>query len=165
MEEADGSLSWASILLRARVVEQEVTRKDLIGISWPQVWEDSPVSVFDYSVWAFRFLSTHMGLYSSRMTLKKLWNCSESQLITYNRRLLGGDLLRDLRTSLNTQASSEQTCLSWLVGPFHPALLISRAPTHDLAKEGLNSVVHMLSGLWSELTLWRDARTIAICTS
>lgn len=60
-----------------------------------------------------RFISTHMGVCYSKMVLEKQQNCSESKPITYKMRLHGG---------LNTQASSEQTCLSWFVGPSHVAL-------------------------------------------
>ena len=50
MEEADGFLSWARILPRSRAVEQEVMRKYLIGISWPQVWEDSKMKSLTLSL-------------------------------------------------------------------------------------------------------------------
>lgn len=143
-------------------MEKEVMRKYLTGAPWPQVWKTvkscssflgEPAPVFDYNVWALKFLPTCMGLYSSRVVLEKLWNCSESQLVTCKVRLHGGDSKRIWgQISTHRLAQHRHVCLCLWV-PSIPASFIQRRLTHDLAEPCLSQLFSVPPGLWYALTV------------
>lgn len=106
-------------------------------------WRACPV--FDYNVWTWRFLPTHVGLYSSIMVVEKLWNCSESRLVICKIRLHGGGSKRIWGQISTHRLAQKQACLSLLVGSFHPSFIHSEK-----------------TGMWSS---WEVFKSIVWCAS